>query len=99
MLRLVLLVNTIHMEDTRTMKELCVEVLAIQDACNATAVTGSMNRAMRRMLRMGMDGDAVNQHPITCLYIDKLCHLAQLAQPIITASYDNVHRMANAEQP
>ena len=87
------------MEDTRTMKDLCVEVLALQDASNSLGVVRSMRLAMKRMMSMGMDTNAINQHPVTCLYIDKLCHLAQLAQPIITASYDNVHRMANAEQP
>lgn len=85
-------------EDHRTMQELCKEVLAVQDACNATAVSGSMNRAMKRMLRMGMDTEAVNQHPVTCLYLSKLLHLAALPQPSLSESFANVHRMAEAPE-
>ena len=93
-----ILQDIINGEDLRTMQELCQEALVIQDACNATAVAGSMNRAMKRMLRMGMDTDAVNQHPVTCVYLSKLLHLAVLPQPNLAESFENVRRIANLEQ-
>lgn len=85
-------------EDTRTVQQLAEEVLKIQDACNSTAVVGTMHRAMKRLLRITTSTEETNQHPITCLYIDKLCHLAGLPQPFIPNTYENVRKLAKQHE-
>lgn len=64
----------------RTWKELAIEALAVQDACNLSGVVlsfGTIIQEVRNRLESEGKGgtDAVNNHPICQLYADKVAHL------------------------
>ncbi len=78
----------------RTLKELAVEALAVQDACNLSGVALSFGQAMldlRQHIR-GTHESAV--HPITRVWINKLIDLAGDAQ---VSDWNAVDALAKGE--
>lgn len=62
----------------RTLDELMVEALQVQDACNLSGVVHSFSRALTELRENGInDTDALNNHPISVLYSDKIASLTQ----------------------
>lgn len=63
---------------TRTIKELAVEVLQVQDACNLSGVVHSWSRAITelRSLSPGASTETINTHPINVLWASKCRDLA-----------------------
>lgn len=67
--------------DVRTEKELILEALAAQNACNLSGVVHSFSRAMSRLWRIadesgGKGTDWINTHRVAKLYADKILSLA-----------------------
>lgn len=54
----------------------CETALQVQDACNMSGVVHSFAKIMGEMCEAGLDTDARNQHPVSKLFIAKLCSLA-----------------------
>lgn len=67
--------------DTRSMADLARFALDIQNACNLSGVVHSFARTISR-LRVLLDEQgnggtrAVNTHPVSVLFADKIAHLA-----------------------
>lgn len=81
----------------KTLKELAKDALAVQDACNLSGVVHGFARCMSDMVEMHLDTDQRNTHPITLLWIDKLCHLSGYKQDYgekVMSAYSAVHRLA-----
>jgi len=80
---------------SKTMKELAVEALAVQDACNLCGVAQSFARAMVDLGEHTKGTDERNQHPISILWADKIAHLTgtQSLNEDVTRAYSAVHKM------
>jgi hypothetical protein len=91
---------------SRTMKDLAIEALAVQDACNLTGVVKGMDRALetlREILRSeGKQGNAhMNEHPISILWADKIASLTgcqQLGSDTVSAAYSWAYRMKDSAE-
>jgi hypothetical protein len=59
----------------RTIQELAQEAVFVQNACNFIAVVNGMQRAMADLRAHGITGDALTNHPIALLWVDKLTSL------------------------
>lgn len=55
----------------------CEEAILVQDACNGTAVSASLNHIMKSLLKMGRGTDWVNRHPAVVMFLDKMCSLSE----------------------
>jgi hypothetical protein len=62
------------------MKELASKAMQVQDACNITAVAAFLAQALAELQRYELGSDWVAAHPITKCIVNKLNHLAGLAQ-------------------
>lgn len=62
------------------MKKLAADAMHVQDACNITAVAGLLQRTLVELQQYEQGSDWVACHPITKTIINKLNHLAGLAQ-------------------
>lgn len=61
----------------RTIKELCSEALAVQDACNLSGVVHSFSRVMTD-LRANLPNagtEAINRHAVSVLFASKIASL------------------------
>ena len=78
----------------KTIKELCKDALACQDACNASGVIHSFSRAitdLRAILSSepGFSTDLLNRHPICVLYSSKIASLTGSDIPLeFSRAYD-----------
>lgn len=63
-------------EDTRTIRQLAAEAMAIQNACNLCGLSQAFGRAMSRLLTLESSTAKVNTHVITRVWLDKLCSLS-----------------------
>lgn len=62
---------------SRTLEQLAKEANDVQDACNLCAVAQSFARAIRDLRHHCPSGtDELNRHPITRLWLHKMCDLA-----------------------
>jgi hypothetical protein len=60
----------------RELAKLAKEAIDIQNACNLSGVVHAFSRAMRKLWDLNIGGtDAVNKHPVSLLYSDKITHL------------------------
>ena len=59
----------------RTLHELAQEAVNVQNACNFIALANGMARAMTDLRGHGYEGDALTNHPIALLWVDKLASL------------------------
>jgi hypothetical protein len=68
----------------RTLQDLAKEALQVQDACNLSGVVHGFSRAvteLREILRAtggDLSTDAVNQHPICCMWASKIHDLTRM---------------------
>jgi hypothetical protein len=60
----------------RTIKELAREALDIQNAVNLVGLAKSFARAMTDLAGYVSDTVERNHHPVTVLWLDKMCQLA-----------------------
>lgn len=60
---------------SRTISELAIEALDVQDACNFIAVVNGMQRAIADLRSHGFQGSGLTNHPIALLWVD--CQLAR----------------------
>jgi hypothetical protein len=88
-------------EQTRTLAQLAQEALDVQDACNLSGVALGFGRAMADLRQHVGGGDAIRQHPITLLWIDKLADMTGRVEAFATwhgtansSPYDKVQRLA-----
>lgn len=85
---------------TRTLKSLAIEALAVQDACNLTAVVNGMSRALTFLREHVSGSDALASHPIILLWADKISHLTgtqDLGNDKVMKAYSIVHDMVNGD--
>ena len=61
--------------NTKSLKQLATEVLAVQDACNLCGVAQAFARAMIDLGTHTQGTDARNTHPISILWSDKIASL------------------------
>lgn len=94
------------MDDNRTLRDLCQDVLSVQDACNLSAVVHAWSRSIIR-LRQVLDNpgtEVVNNHPINLLYADKVAHLTGMqsfgqTKNNYSNAYDYVSKVAKGLRP
>ena len=79
----------------RDLKTLAKEALDVQTACNLTGVALGMHRAMCDLMAHVRCTDAVNNHPITRLWADKVAHLSGNEQGALVEEYTRVKEMAD----
>jgi len=84
----------------RTLKELAVEALACQDACNSCGLVQAFARTMIDLGEHTKGTEDRNQHPITIVWLDKLNSLARIqdymleANDRVFAAFNAVHDLA-----
>ena len=83
----------------KTLKDLAQESLDVQDACNLSGVVLGFSRALSALRELGInDTEALNRHPISVLWADKIAHLTGTQQPgratPIFDAYDEVQKVA-----
>ncbi len=68
---------------TRSLSELAIEALLVQDACNLSGVVRAFARAMSDLLAHPdcKGTDWANNHPVAILYADKVAHLTGTQMP------------------
>jgi hypothetical protein len=60
----------------KTLKQLCDEAIAVQDACNLSGVVHSFSQAMTALAELGVkDTEGRNRHPVAILYASKIASL------------------------
>jgi hypothetical protein len=88
----------------RTIQDLAREAVQVQDACNLSGVVHGFSRAvteLREILRAtggDLSTDAVNQHPICCLWASKIHDLARMGlsdHERFRIAYDWCNEIAN----
>lgn len=82
----------------KTLQDLAKEAINVQDACNLSGVVHGFARCMSAMVEMGMNNDARDNHPITLLWVDKICHLSGYKQDYGTKmmnAYSEAQKIAN----
>ena len=79
-----------------TLRELAIEAMAVQDACNLSGVAQSFARVMRDLGEHTDGTHERNTHPIARVWIDKMASLAGMAgaDPTVLHAYDLVHKLA-----
>ncbi len=84
----------------RTLKELAVEALQIQNACNGIALANGFARAMKELNAHVKGSDELITHPITKLWIDKFASLANVQSFDIDLSkeHDLVEKLAEIKE-
>lgn len=83
---------------TRTIKELAAEALAVQDACNLTAVSSSFARSMGELAQHVPGTFEMASHPISRVWSDKISSLTRtqaLGNSVTAKAFADVERMAN----
>lgn len=63
-----------------TTRRLAQEADSIQNACNGCGLAQRFAEVMIELNRQGLGTSAVNQHPVTRLWIDKFQSLARIPQ-------------------
>lgn len=87
------------------MKQLAQESLDVQDACNLSGVVHGFSRAMTalREENPSKGTDWLNEHPICCLWSDKIASLTKTQAyggsggARTMKAYDLVHKLAKGE--
>jgi len=85
---------------SKTLKELAVEALAVQDACNLCGVAQSFARAMIDLGEHTKGTDERNTHPISILWADKIAHLTgtqQMGLIEVMRAYDVCNDLAGGK--
>jgi len=80
----------------RSIRDLAVEALAVQDACNLSGVAHSFARAMSDLLAHDLSTDQANAHPIAVVWADKIADLVGLPHDytVAGAAFHAVHDLA-----
>ena len=81
------------METMRTIKELAIEAIGVQNACNLQAVINGMAQA-NKDLRAQMSWDEADRHPIMLLWLDKIAHLTRYPQNCPNEVWNKVFQMS-----
>jgi hypothetical protein len=85
----------------RTINDLLKEAIQVQSACNLHAVVNSFFRAITDLKLNGVeDSEAINKHPVSVLYADKIRSLTNCDRPVVFANaYDEAFAAADAPSP
>jgi len=88
----------------RTLAQLAQESIDVQDACNLSGVAQSFGRAMLELRQHVGGGDALRQHPITLLWLDKLADMTGRVDSFdlwsrAGGAHDEVKRLAAGGTP
>ena len=81
----------------KTLQDLAKEALAVQDASNLSGVVHGFARHMSAMVELGFDNSR-DSHPITVLWVDKVCHLSGYKQDYsakVMDAYSAVQKIAD----
>lgn len=78
---------------TDKLKLLAEEALAIQNACNLCGLSQRFAEVMVELNKNPYGTDFTNQHPITKLWVDKLCHLSGMEYKSNYDYYSQVHEL------
>ena len=86
---------------TRTLQDLAIDALSVQDACNLCGVAQSFALAM---IHLGehVHGSARNEHPIAMLWADKIASLTgvQTAEMLdMSRAYAACESLASIAEP
>jgi hypothetical protein len=86
------------MSDERTLRDLALEALAVQDACNLSGVVHSWSRSISRLRELGVSNTIdINHHPINKLWASKVCHLTGMDMGSFSEAYLACQRMVEGE--
>ena len=83
------------------LRKLADEVLQAQDGCNMQGLSKSYAKALDVLSRHPSNligGNYVSQHPITHLWLDKLCDLAKIDRETPSKSWGNVFDLAENKE-
>ena len=82
-----------------TTRRLAEEAESIQNACNGCGLARRFAEVMIELNRGSLGTSAVNQHPVTRLWLDKFQSLARIPQDWETSSvtYDQVAALIRGE--
>lgn len=86
------------MEDNRTLRDLALEALQVQNACNLSGVVHSYSRAMARLWKLlenegGTSTEKVNTHPIAVMWASKVESLTSLDYEREHAAFQWAHEL------
>lgn len=78
------------------LQKLAAEALQIQDACNLCALVGRFDEVLKELHRHPQckGTDWINHHPVTLVWLDKLCDLSGLPRTFPDAAYNAVYDWA-----
>lgn len=81
-----------------TLPELARECLEIQDACNMRGLTRRFHEVLCELgqLPESTGSDWIHTHPITRLWMDKLCDLCGIVRELNTDDYDAVRQLGDS---
>jgi len=89
-------------EDKRTLRDLAIEALLVQDACNLSGVVHGFSRAIQRLRELLPDAGTteINQHPISQIWADKIASLTrtQLNNSWAPAAYSYAETLRAAKE-
>lgn len=83
----------------RTMQQLAVESLAVQDACNLSGVVLGWGRAISRLRELlpNVGTDAINRHPINVLWASKVASLTRCHNvSALSDAFDKVEELSRS---
>ena len=82
--------------EQRTLAQLAQEALDVQNACNLSGVALGFGRAMVNLRQHVGGGDAIRQHAVTRLWMDKLADMTGRADSFAaySAAYTECQRVA-----
>ena len=77
----------------KTIEQLLNDAYIVQDACNLSGVVHSFSRAITDLRENGInDTDAINAHPVSILYSDKIASLTQSNDAsVLSNAYGAIH--------
>ncbi len=73
--------NKIMNPSTKSLSQAARDAIVVQSACNLVAVSKAFAEAMsvlsKESLRLGLDKQWINTHPITILFVSQIAHLSE----------------------
>lgn len=81
----------------KTLKELAIDAMKVQDACNLWGVINGFNRALGDLDELCNGTTERDNHPIAKLWADKVAHLTgtqTIGNDSVDRAYSECHKLA-----
>jgi hypothetical protein len=78
------------MEKQALQKKHFSAALAVQNACNLSGILHSFLEAVQAIREEVQSTDAINEHPITILYVDKIKDLVRINDDKVFDAYNKI---------